>query len=151
MIDRVLFEMGLPAERRGDGWVVPPSESVPCELVLTRTGEQLRVEALLADWEQIAGAAEQALTMFLRRAARELKYATCEVRDRGAMLVARMAVRDVEVQLAPLVGRLLCASRALIWEATALLRPGLAQAGLCAHAEDAERLVAPGTYSSSTI
>jgi hypothetical protein len=148
MIDEVLFEMGLPAQRRGDGWVIPASGYAPCELVLARTGEELRVEALLADWDQIAGAAEQALTMFLRRAARELKYATCEVRDRGAMLVARMAVRDVEVQLAPLVGRLLAASRALLWEAAALLRPGLAKACGCGHFDGDESLVAPGTYSS---
>ena len=148
MIDTVLSEMGLAAERHGDDWVVPPSDDVPCELVLTRAGEQLRVEALLAGWSQIAGASERALTLFLRRAARELKYATCEVRDRGALLVARMAMRDAEVQLAPVIGRLLSASRALLWEASALLRPGLAKTCGCVHFDGAESLVAPATYSS---
>lgn len=144
MIDDILFDIGLGSRRREDGWVIPPSARVPCEVALTQTGDQLRVEAVLADWDTIGGAEEDALTMFLRRATRELGYATCEIRDRGALLVARLPVADAEARLGAVIDGVLAASRRLIREASALLRPELAREYVTFHVGGSEILAGAG-------
>jgi hypothetical protein len=73
VIDELLLDLGLTVKQRDGGWAVSPAQ---CDVVVRQAGDEVRVEATLATWDEIGAEEERALAAFLRRAEAELPFAT---------------------------------------------------------------------------
>jgi hypothetical protein len=127
LVESVLEDASLPCRRCELGWVIPVGGRRSCEVALVPTPGGLRVEAVLASWDDLGALERQALEHFLGRATMDLRLARCELRDRQAVVAVDLAAGDVEVNLPHAVGAVLTAGRLLAREVGALLRAEVAE------------------------
>jgi len=129
VVGAILDELGFAYKRREAGWYVQASARCPQEISLTPTGNGgLRVEAVLASWEEIGDVEKLALARFLCRAQVGLRFARCELQDRQAVAAALLFAEEVESGLGDVLLAVQSAVGRVAREASALLAPDLAAA-----------------------
>jgi hypothetical protein len=130
LIESALDATSLPWVRREAVWTIPLTASLARELLLRRVPHGVRVEGVLAEWDE-AGARElEALRLFLRRAEPSLHFAHCAVDGKRAVVFVETSASDLETSLPQCIGGVAAACRLLAREAAALLAPELAAAYL---------------------
>jgi hypothetical protein len=121
VVEGALEAAGAPFKRREPGWVVPAGGGRQVEVVVRPAEGGLRVEAVLAGWDEIGGVEREALAAFLCRAQAGLRFARCELGEKQALAAAGLAADDVEAVLPHALAAVLAAVRRTAREAGALL------------------------------
>jgi len=134
-----LEDCGLPYKRRELGWVVPPGGQRSVEVVLTPREGGLRIESVLAGWDEIGGAQREALARLLCRAQGQLRFARCELNEARAVVAANLRAGEIETGSAHAVAAVLAAARLLGREASALLLAEVAEGYEAFFASEAEK------------
>jgi hypothetical protein len=130
LVEEALEASGFPWKRREPAWVVPPGAAVAREVRVTAEGAAVRIEAVLALWDEIGEAEGLALARLLSRAGRSLRFARCELSEGEARVVAGVAAEDVEAKLGDALGAVAAGTHLLAHEVEALLTPEVARAFL---------------------
>jgi hypothetical protein len=133
VLEAALEASGLAWARREKGWAVPANDRLPRELHVGPTPTGLRVEAVLAEWDEITPAEREALALFLATAQAGLRGARCEMDGRGARVVAVVEAAQVDTELTCSLLAVAVACRQLARPAAALLVPEVAAAFLDFH------------------
>jgi hypothetical protein len=144
LVESALEEAGLPCKRREAGWVVPAGGLRLREIALTPESGGLRVEAVLASWDEISATQREALERFLRSGETGLRSARCEQSKGQALAFVLVAAGDLEAHLPHAVAAVLAAVRLLAREAGALLSTEVADAYLRFFAQGSEMAGATG-------
>jgi hypothetical protein len=130
LIESALAPTGLAWSRRDNVWAIPAADVTRPEIVLRPVAGGVRVEAVLIQADELAGAETAALVEFLRRAQADLRGARCEMDASGACASAEIATERLEEDLAVAIAAVADACRRMRQEARALLRPAVARAYL---------------------
>jgi hypothetical protein len=125
-----LEEAGLPFKQREDGWVVPASVHLPCEVAVRPLPGGVRVESVLLAWDELGETELSALQWFSSRAERGLRFARCELAGRQVRVAAQVRADEVERILPHAVLGVATGVRLLAREAGTLLLPEVARAYL---------------------
>jgi hypothetical protein len=134
VVEAVLETSGLAWSRRERGWAVPAAENSPRELRISAEPGQVRVEAVLADWDEIGVVEAEALARFLYLAQPGLRCARCELHERQARVSSVIETEYLETDLPHGLRGVAAGCRLLARETTALLVPEMARALLEFHA-----------------
>jgi hypothetical protein len=126
-VAEVLEDARWPWARRGEEWVVLAGSGLPCEVVIRRTSGGVRVEAVLATWDEVSPASLRALSALLTRAQAGLCFARAELAEGSARLFSEVADADVPSNLGHALGGVAAGARLLGREAGALLVEGVAE------------------------
>jgi hypothetical protein len=128
VVEAVLETSGLAWSRRERGWAVPAAENCPRELRISAEPGVVRVEAVLADWDEIGGVEAEALARFLYLAQPGLRCARCELHERQARISSVIEAEHLETELVHGLRGVAAGCRLLARETTALLVPEMARA-----------------------
>jgi hypothetical protein len=129
-LESTLEAAGLGWARREKGWAVPANQTLPRELQIVPVAHAVRVEAVLAEWDEAADECREALALFLLTAQAGLRGARCELTDSAARVAASVEADRVEDDLADALRAVAVGCRLLAREAAALLVPEAARAYL---------------------
>ncbi len=132
-LEAALDASGYAWAKREKGWAVPANENLPRELQISVTPHGVRVEAILADWEQIGDVEGQALAAFLVGAQSGLRFARCEMDAISAHVVSTADAAHLDADLAHALTGVAVGCRLLAREAATLLVPEAARAFLEFH------------------
>jgi hypothetical protein len=133
VLEAALETSGLAWARREKAWAVPANDRLPRELHVTLTPAGVRVEVVLAEWDEITPAEREALALFLATAQAGLRGARCEMDARSARVVAVVEAAHVDSELACGLLAVAVACSQLARPAAALLTPEVAAAFLEFH------------------
>jgi hypothetical protein len=128
VVEAVLETSGLAWSRRERGWAVPAAENSPRELRITVEPGRVRIEAVLADWDEIGGVEAEAVARFLYLAQPGLRCARCELHDRQARISSMIEAEHLETDLLHGLRGVAAGCRLLARETAALLVPEMARA-----------------------
>jgi len=128
VVETVLETSGLAWSRRERGWAVPAAEHCPRELRIGAEPGLVRVEAVLADWDEIGVVEAEALARFLYQAQPGLRFARCELHERQARISSVIEAEHLETDLLHGLRGVAAGCRLLARETTALLVPEMARA-----------------------
>jgi hypothetical protein len=137
-VESALECAGLPFKTREQGWIVPAGGQRPSEVSIIPNREGLRLECVLAEWDEIGAAPWQALSHFLSQAQTGLRIICCELREHQAAMIAQLDAGEIEARLPAALGAVLAASRMLTREAAALLIAEVADGYLRFHGAPCE-------------
>jgi hypothetical protein len=126
-IEAALDDSGLPWSRRQSGWSVAVTERLPREVVVRPVPGGAQVQAVLAEWDDIAPACATALADFLKAAGAGLRFARCESDGRQARLVGFAATDTLDADLRHALLGVAAGCELMAREAAALLRPEVAE------------------------
>jgi hypothetical protein len=126
-LETALDSTGVSASRRQAGWSVSPPPRCPRELLMTIVPGGVRVRAALADWDEIDPVSSSALAEFLASAQAGLRFARCTLDERNAHVMAFARASHLESDLLPALRAVATGCELLAREASALLRPELAE------------------------
>jgi hypothetical protein len=126
-LETALESTGFTASRRQAGWSVSPPPRCPRELLLTIVPGGVRVNATLADWDEIDPISAAALAQFLCSAQAGLRFARCTLDERNARVMAFARASHLESDLPHALRAVATGCELLAREASALLRPELAE------------------------
>jgi hypothetical protein len=129
-LEAALEASGVTWSRREKEWAVPASERVPRELHVRAVPGGARVEAVLAEWDEVGGVEREALAEFLLAAHAGLRGARCELDGRGARVVSLAEADHLDAELVDSLMSVAVACRLLARAAAALLSPDVARAFL---------------------
>jgi hypothetical protein len=132
-LEAALLASGFAWSRRETGWAVPVGEHLPRELQITAGPAGVRVEATLAEWDEVGDKERRALARFLLAAQAGLRLARCELDQRRARIVSAVDGDLVDAELAHALMGVAAGCRLLAREAAALLAPEVARAYLEFH------------------
>jgi hypothetical protein len=133
VVEAALEASGLGCSRRDRAWAVPASERVPREVRVGAVPGGARVEAVLAEWDEIGTAERDALAGFLLAAQAGLRGARAELDERTARVAAVVEASRLDAELADALMSVAVACRLLTRAAVALLSPEVAQVFLEFH------------------
>jgi hypothetical protein len=128
VVEAVLETSGFAWSRRERGWAVPAAENCPRELRIGSEPGRVRVEAVLADWDEIGNVEAEALARFLYLAQAGLRFARCELHGRQARISSAIEAEYLETDLPHGLRGVAAGCRLLARETTALLVPEMARA-----------------------
>jgi hypothetical protein len=134
VVEAVLETAGLAWSRRERGWAVPAAEGSPRELRISAEPGWVRVEAVLADWDEIGRVEAEALARFLYLAQTGLRFARCELHERQARIGSLIEADYLDNDLLHGLRGVAAGCRLLARETAALLVPEMAAALLDFHA-----------------
>jgi hypothetical protein len=126
-LETALESAGVIASRRQANWAVSPPPRCPRELLLTIVPEGVRVSAILTDWDVIDPVSATALAQLLCSAQAGLRFARCTLDERSAHITAFARAGDLESDLPHALRAVATGCELLAREASALLRPELAE------------------------
>ncbi len=134
-IDSEVIEAGLDAlgvawKRRETGWLVPVGPRWPCEVSLAAVGDALRIEAVLASWDDMGTVEQSALELLLKRAGASCPGVRFERGEGQALAWAELPAGAGERAVVAAVCRVAAAGRLLGREAGALLSAEVAESYL---------------------
>jgi hypothetical protein len=129
-VEGALEASGLAWARREKGWAVPANDRLPRELHVGLTPAGVRVEAVLAEWDEIGPAEREALALFLTTAQAGLRGARCELDATSARVATLVEAAHVDGDLPRALPAVAVACRQLARPAAALLTPEAAAAFL---------------------
>jgi hypothetical protein len=129
-LEPALEASGLPWSRRDRLWAVPATERIARELQVRAVPGGARVEAVLAEWDDLGDAEQQALADFLLAAQAGLRGARCELDGHNARVVALVEAAHLDTELTDALMSVAVACRLLVRAAAALLSPEVARAFL---------------------
>jgi CO dehydrogenase nickel-insertion accessory protein CooC1 len=128
LIEMTLPELGLDATRRDEAWALAGPAGV--ELIVRRTADGAVVTAALADVSEASVECREAVGAFFERAQPALRLVAAKIDEHAASLESAAGGEELDVELARAVHAVARASRLLVHEARALMRPELAKAYL---------------------
>src|SRR5205085_12373765 len=120
-VEMVLDGTGLPWARREMGWAVTAPGGVARELLVGRTEEGLRVDAVLVEWDETGPECREALEHFLARAEKSIRGIRCCIAGTLARIEADVPADQVESKLEEALLAVSAGCRFLAREARALL------------------------------
>ncbi len=126
-LETALEGTGVSASRRQAGWSVSPPPRCPRELLVTIVPGGVRVSATLTDWDEIDPVSVAALAQFLVSAQAGLRFARCTLDDRNARVMAFARAGHLDSDLPHALRAAATGCELLAREASALLRPELAE------------------------
>jgi hypothetical protein len=132
-LEAALESSGLAWARRDKAWAVPANDRLPRELHVAATPAGVRVEAVLAEWDEVGPAEREALALFLATAQAGLRGARCELDGQSARVAAAVEAAHVDTDLTHALLAVAVACRQLARPAAALLAPEVAAAFLEYH------------------
>jgi hypothetical protein len=144
VVEAGLDALGVPWKRRESGWVVPIGPRWPCEVSLARTANTLRIEAVLASWDEQSARERQALELLLSRAGRSCPGVRFECGERQALAWAELPGGASERAVQAATCRVAAAARLLAREASMLLSPEVAEGYLRFFGAPGEMAPTPG-------
>jgi hypothetical protein len=132
-VEAALEASGFGWTRREKGWAVPASERLPREIQVSAGPAGVRLEATLAEWDEIGDAEQQALARFLLAAQPGLRLARCELDERKARIVSVVESANIDTELGHSLMGIAAGCRLLAREASTLLAPDVARVYLEFH------------------
>jgi hypothetical protein len=126
-VEDILNEGNLTSSRRGASWAIAPLPGFARELGVELVPGGVRIEAILASWDEINPDSAHALEEFLLTSQSILKCARCELGSHRACVVSPIRTEDLRLQLMHGLLGVAAATRLLAREASALLAPEIAQ------------------------
>jgi len=126
VVEAALEGSGFAWSRREKGWAVPANETLSRELQIRVEPRGVRVEAVLAEWDEIGATEMQALGQFLLSVQDGLRFARCELTEGSARLVAVADAAHLDDDLGHGLMAVAVGGRLLAREAAALLVPQVA-------------------------
>src|SRR5262249_35928943 len=90
---------GLAWARRDKAWAGAADDRLPRELHVGATPAGVRVEAVLAEWDEVGAAEREALALFLATAQAGLRGARCELGGQSARVAAVVEAAHVDTDL----------------------------------------------------
>jgi hypothetical protein len=130
VVEAALDASGFGWKRREEGWVVPAGERLARAIEVRPGPAGVRVEAVLATWDELGATEAAAVGRLLCRAQLGLRLARCELDARQARVVALLAAGHVETALPHSLGGVAAGVRWLTREVGVLLAPPVARAFL---------------------
>jgi hypothetical protein len=127
VIEAALDGCGFPWVRRASCWSVAVAARLPREVLVSSVPGGARVATTLAEWEEITPLCWEALAGFLVAAQGGLRFARCEADERRARVVAFAAAGALDTDLGHALLGVAAGCELLAREATALLRPEVAE------------------------
>jgi hypothetical protein len=132
-LEAALEASGLAWARREKSWAVPANDRLPRELHVGAGSGGVRVDAVLAEWDEIGPAEHEALALFLATAQAGLRGARCQLDGQSARVAALVEADHVDTDLGHALQAVAVACRLLARPATALLTTQVAAAFLEFH------------------
>jgi hypothetical protein len=132
-LEAALEASGFGWTRREKGWAVPAGERLPREIQVSAGAAGVRLDAALAEWDEIGDAERQALARFLLAAQPGLRLARCELDERKAQIASAVASANIDTELGHSLMGVAAGCRLLAREAGTLLAPEVARAYLEFH------------------
>jgi hypothetical protein len=130
VVEAALDASGFGWKRREEGWVVPAGERLPRAIEVRPESAGVRVEAVLATWDEWGAVEAAAVGRLLCRAQLGVRLVRCEMDVRQARVVALLAAGQVEKALPHTLGGVAAGVRWLTREVGVLLVPQAARAFL---------------------
>ena len=127
VVESALDGLGVPWKRRETDWLVTAGPRWPYPVALTANGTRLRIEAVLASWDELGARERAALGLLLGRAEGGLPGVRFGLGEREAMAWTDLADDASERAVTEAVARVATGARLLAREAGALLSPGVAE------------------------
>jgi hypothetical protein len=127
VIEAALDGCGFFWVRRASCWSVAVAARLPREVLVSAVPGGARVTTTLAEWDEITPRCREALAAFLVAAQGGLRFARCEIDERHARVVAFAAAGALDTDLAHALLGVAAGCELLAREATALLRPEVAE------------------------
>jgi hypothetical protein len=127
-IEMALDGTGLVWVRREVGWAVTAPGGVARELLVGRTEEGLKVDAVLVEWDESGPECREALEHFLAKAEKSIRGIRCRIEGTHARVEADVPADQVESELEGALLAVSAGCRFLAREARALLDVELARA-----------------------
>jgi hypothetical protein len=122
-IEGVLSQSGLAFVRRDASWAAPAPAGLPTEIVVSPLADGVRVEAMLAAWDEVSAPSRDALAEFLLAAQRGLRCARAELGSQLARVTALVRTESLDPDLLHGLRGVSAGARALAREASMLLSP----------------------------
>jgi hypothetical protein len=126
-VEAGLDGLGVPWKRRKSGWHVPVGPRWPCEVSLAAFANTLRVEAVLASWDDCSDVEAAALELLLKRVGADCPGVRFERGERQAIAWAELPEGFSERAVLETVCRVAAGARLLSREVSALLTPEVAE------------------------
>jgi hypothetical protein len=127
VIETALDGSGFPWSRRASCWSVAVAGPLSHEVLVYPAPGGARVQAVLAEWDDLAPECREALGQFLLAARAGLRAARCEHDERQARVVAFAAAECLDEGLTRALLGVAAGRGLLAREAAALLRPEVAK------------------------
>ncbi|HJT76866.1 MAG TPA: hypothetical protein VJ739_06650 [Gemmataceae bacterium] len=135
VIEAALEASGLAWSRRDTAWAVPANEILPRELKIRSVPGGVKLEAVLAEWDEIMPECGEALARFLVAAQAGLRGARCEMDATTARVTALVGAEQIDSDFVHALMGVAAGCRLLARQAVALLLPDMARAYLAFHRE----------------
>ena len=132
-VEAALETSGFGWTRRGKGWAMPAGERLPREIHVSAGPAGVRLEATLAEWDEIGDTERQALARFLLAAQPGLRLARCELDERRARIASVADSANIDTELGHSLMGVAAGCRLLAREAGTLLATDAARAYLEFH------------------
>lgn len=129
-LEAALEGSGFAWARRDHGWAVPASDSTPREVSVSIAPGGVRLEAVLADWDEPSEPCLAAIASFLLAAHESIRAVRCHIDGSRAVVIARAESAHLEADVLHGLQGIATACRLLAREAAALLAPEVARAYL---------------------
>jgi hypothetical protein len=129
-LEAALESSGFGWARREQGWAVPAGEALAREIAVHAEPGGVRLEAVLADWDEIDDVSRTGLAAFLLAAQANLRGVRCHLEGGRALVVVRAEADHLETDIPSGLHAITTACRLLAREAAALLSPATARAYL---------------------
>jgi hypothetical protein len=129
-MEAALEGSGFGWARREQGRAVPAGGVVSREIAVHVEPGGVRLEAVLADWDEIDDVSRTGLASFLLAAQTNLRGARCHLEGSRALVVVRAEANHLETDIPSGLHAIATACRLLAREAAALLTPATARAYL---------------------
>jgi hypothetical protein len=125
-VEMALDATGIAWLRRETGWALTPP-GLARELNIVAELEEVRVEAVLIEWDEAGDVSREALGVFLARAEAELSGVRCRIDGTQARIEAVVSEEQLEGELEAAIRNVAGGCRCLAREARALLDGELAR------------------------
>ncbi len=135
-VESVLESTGLEWTRRASAWALPANRVVPREILLTCEADGIRLEAVLAQWEEIDASCARALDHFLHQAESGFHFVRLKRSAERATGFALVPEAHLEEDLPVALVGMSAACQHLPCEVEALLQPEIARQFLTFHTAD---------------
>jgi hypothetical protein len=132
-VEAALDGSGVGWCSRDDGWAVPATQARPWELRVRPVPGGVRVEAVLAEWDEDDRVEAAGLARFLAAAQASLRFARCELGPHSARVVSLAEGPRLETDLPHSLRGVAAGCGLLVREVRALLVPEVARRYLAFH------------------
>jgi hypothetical protein len=133
-VEAALEGSGVPWCSRDEGWAVPATQARPWELRVRPVPGGVRVETILAEWDEEDPVEVAALARFLAAAQAALRFARCELGPHSTRVVSLAETSRLETDLPHSLRAVAAGCGLLVREVRALLVPEAARRYLAFHA-----------------